>query len=183
MTRSLHFVVALGFFTLAACSGASSGVGSQPEKDEDASEPAAKKSGNASNDGSSSQASPAAPAPSGSGTGTPAPAPAPPASAACAAAADALACVECCVKELPAIDEKTCTCDATAACKTECAGNLCDGKIPSFQCGQCLVQNAANVQACIEGLAAAPKKCVQDAQCLAKPGAEAVKDLPLPFTL
>lgn len=175
MKRSLLVVVSLGFLALAACS--SSSAGSPLEKDEDESEPtegSTKKSGTTNESPSAPPASTAPPA-----APPPATPPAPPSTGAqCAASADAFACVECCAKDLPEVDQTTCTCDATSPCKAACDGNLCGGKAPNLACGQCLLANFEKIQTCLEQVVEAPKACIEQAGCLSKPGAE---NLDLPF--
>ena len=173
--------LALAFvaLALAACSGDASSL----ERDTSDTEPTKPKAGR-TGDGdapSSSSTPPKAPSSSPAAPAAPA-APATPASK-CAATADAVACVTCCVEDMPEIDEKTCTCDAASPCQAACGTNLCAGKIPNVACGQCLLANTAKIQSCLEAVVLAPKACVKAAGCLAKAGAENLDGLPLPFDL
>ncbi len=167
-----------GAVVLVACSGASGDV-PPPDADESATEPSIPKGGETSPEGATGT-------PPAASTGAP-PAATPPAAKPlaeqCAASADALSCVQCCVADMPPVDQTTCTCDANAACRSACATTLCAGKVPSFACGQCLLGKVEQIQACVEGIVDGPKACVQDAGCVQKAGAADLAGLPLPFDL
>lgn len=179
MALSSRVSLVLGSFgavVLVACGGSSGDV-PPPESDETATEPSVPKGGETSPEGTTGTppgATPATPA-------TPTTPPAKPLAEQCAASADALSCVQCCVADMPPVDQTTCTCDANAPCRAACETSLCAAKVPTFACGQCLLGKAQQIQACVEGIVAGPKKCVQDAGCAQKAGAG---DLPgLPFDL